>query len=115
MTRDEREMYARTFRACGYQAIEAATFTAAFQIATTNRPDIVVTDVRIAGAISGLELTRRLRNDARTSTVLIIVLTDRSRPQDRDIALKAGADTILEKPVPGLMLKAHILRLRARS
>jgi CheY-like chemotaxis protein len=112
---DEREMYVRTLRACGYQAIEAATFAVAYQIATTNRLDVVVTDVRIAGSMSGLELTRRLRNDPRTSTVSIIVLTDMSRPQDGDIALKAGADTFLEKPVPGLMLKAEILRLLARS
>jgi two-component system cell cycle response regulator DivK len=113
---DEREMYARTLRASGYQAIEAATFTAAYQIATTNKLDIVVTDVRIAGSISGgLELTRRLRNDARTSTVPIIVLTNVSRPQDGDIALKAGADTVLEKPVPGSTLRAEILRLLARS
>lgn len=112
---DEREMYARTLRASGYRAIEAATFTAALQVATTEKLDIVVTDVRIAGSIGGLELTRRLRNDVRTSTVAIIVLTNVSRPRDGDIALKAGADAFLEKPVPGSMLKAEILRLLARS
>jgi CheY-like chemotaxis protein len=112
---NDREMYARTLRASGYQAIEAATFTAAYQIATTNKIDIVVTDVRIAGSISGLELTRRLRSDARTSTVPIIVLTSVSRPQDGNMALKAGADTVLEKPVPGSMLSAEIVRLLARS
>ena len=112
---DQREMYARTLRASGYQAIEAATFIAAYQIATTNKLDIVVTDVRIAGSISGLELTRRLRNDARTSSIPIIVLTSVLRPQDGDMALKAGADTFLEKPVPGPVLKAEILRLLARS
>jgi CheY-like chemotaxis protein len=112
---DEREMYARTLRASGYRAIEAATFTAALQLATIKKPDIVVTDVRIAGSISGLELTRRLRNDPRTSTVPIIVLTNVSRPRDGDMALTAGADTFLEKPVPGFMLKAEILRLLARS
>jgi CheY-like chemotaxis protein len=112
---DEREMYARTLRASGYRAIEAATFTAALQLATIKKLDIVVTDVRIAGSISGLELTRRLRNDPRTSTVPIIVLTNVSRPRDGDMALKAGADTFLEKPVPGSMLQAEILRLLARS
>lgn len=112
---DEREMYARTLRASGYRAIEAATFTAAIQVATAHKLDIVVTDVRIAGSLSGLELTRRLRNDVRTSTVPIIVLTNVSRPQDGGTALKAGADTFLEKPVPGAVLKAEIFRLLARS
>jgi two-component system, cell cycle response regulator DivK len=112
---DERDMYSRTLRTSGYRAIEAATFVAAYQIATRTHLDVVVTDVRIAGSISGLELTRRLRNDTRTSTVPIIVLTDMSRPHDGDIALKAGADTFLEKPVPGGVLKAQIERLLATS
>lgn len=112
---EEREVYTRILRASGYHAIEATTFIAAYQIAIANRPDIVVTDVRIAGSISGLELTRRLRNDRRTSVVPIIVLTSVSRPQDGDIAIKAGANTFLEKPVPAPVLKAEIVRLLARS
>lgn len=108
-------MYARILRASGYRAIEAATFLAAFQLATTSRIDIVATDVRIGGSISGLELTRRLRNNARTSTVPIIVLTDVSRPHDGNVAVKAGANTFLEKPVPDNVLKAAILRLLRRS
>jgi len=108
---DEREMYARILRASGYQAIEAATVIAAYEIATTRRIDIVATDVRIGGSVRGLELTRRLRINERTSTVPIIVLTDASRPQDGDVAVKAGADTFLEKPVPDNVLKAEILRL----
>ena len=78
-------------------------------------PDIVVTDVRITGSISGLELTRRLRSHPRTSTVGIIVLTTMSRPHDADVALKAGADTLLDKPVSGSVLKAAIEQLLSVS
>jgi len=112
---DEREMYARTLRAVGYRAIKAENSNAACQIAITHQPDVVVTDVRVAGSVSGLELTRRLRNNVRTAAVRIIVLTAVSRPQDADSALKAGADTFLEKPVPASLLKAAIARLLPRS
>ena len=112
---DEREMYARTLRAIGYLTIEAENSIAAYEIATKQPPDIVVTDVRITGSISGLELTRRLRSNQRTSAVRVIVLTTVSRPQDADVALKAGADTFLEKPVPGPVLKEEIARLLAAS
>ena len=104
-------MYARILRESGCQAIEEATVIAAYRIATTSRIDIVVTDVRIGGSISGLQLARRLRNDARTSTLRIIALIDVSRPQDGDVAVKAGADTFLEKPVSDSVLKAEIRRL----
>jgi Response regulator receiver domain len=67
--------------------------------------------VRINGSISGLELTRRLRSNQRTVAVGIIVLTTESRPHDADVALKAGADTFLEKPISGSVLKAAIERL----
>jgi CheY-like chemotaxis protein len=108
---DEREMYARTLRAVGYRAITAANSLAACQIAVTHRLDVVVTDVRFTGSINGLELTRRLRTNVRTAAVRIIVLTTVSRPRDADVALEAGADMFLEKPVPGSLLKAEIARL----
>jgi CheY-like chemotaxis protein len=112
---DEREMYARVLRAVGYRTITAENSIVACQIAVTDRPDVVVTDVRIAGSISGLELTRRLRTNVRTAAVRIIVLTTVQQPQDADVALKAGADTSLEKPVPGSLLKAEIARLLPTS
>jgi CheY-like chemotaxis protein len=110
-TLEERELYAHTLRAAGHRVIIPEDSGAAYQIATTRPPDVVVTDVRITGSISGLELARRLRSHQRTSTVRIIVLTSVSRPYDSDVALKAGADTCLEKPVSGAVLKAVIERL----
>jgi CheY-like chemotaxis protein len=79
--RDEREMYARTLRAYGYQVVKAPTSVAAYQIAVSGRADIVVTDVHITGSMTGLELTRRLRIHAGTTTLPVIVLADVSRPQ----------------------------------
>jgi CheY-like chemotaxis protein len=103
--------YARTLRAYGYQVVKAATSVSAFQIAISKPTDIVVTDVRITGSMTGLELTRRLRLHPRTATVPIIVLTDGSRPQDAELALKAGANIVLERPVWADLLRQHIARL----
>ena len=108
---DEYDLYARTLRAYGYRVFKAATSVAAHQIAITRATDIVVTDVHITGSMSGLELTRRLRIHTRTTTIPIIVLTDVSRPQDADLALKAGANMVLERPVRADVLQAEIARL----
>jgi CheY-like chemotaxis protein len=91
--------------------VKAATSLAAHQIAITRATDIVVTDVHITGSMSGLELTRRLRTHTPTTTVPIIVLTDVSRPQDADLALKAGANMVLERPVGADVLQVEIARL----
>jgi DNA-binding response OmpR family regulator len=108
---DEREMYARTLRAAGHHVITADDSVAAYQIATRRPPDVLVTDVRITRSINGLELTRRLKGHRTTSMVRIIVLITASRPCDVNVALKAGADSFLEKPVPDAVLKSEIRRL----
>jgi len=108
---DERETYARTLRAYGDQVVKAPTSLEAYQIAISGRADIVVTDVQITGSMTGLELTRRLRIHAGTTTVPVIVLADVSRPQDTDLALKAGANTVLERPVWADALRQEIERL----
>ena len=112
---DERDLYARTLRAYGYRVVNAATSIAAYQMAITRPTDIVVTDVHITGSMSGLELTRRLRLDTRTTTVPIIVLTNVSRPQDSDLALMAGANRVLERPVWADVLREEIARLLVTS
>jgi CheY-like chemotaxis protein len=112
---DERDMYARTLRAYGYRVVHAATSVAAYQIAITGGTDVVVTNVHIAGSMSGLELTRRLRIHTRTTAVPIIVLTSVSRPQDGNVALKAGANMFLEIPVPAVVLRDQVARLLDES
>jgi len=109
--RDERTMYARTLRAYGYHTVTAATSMTAYHIAMKTPADILVTDVDIAGSMSGLELARRLRMTAEMTTAPIIVLTHVSRPQDGDLALKAGADAFLVKPVAAAVLRAQVTRL----
>ena len=104
----EREMYTRTLRAAGYHVIEAQSSSTAYRIATLNPPDIIVTNVHLRASINGLELTRRLRNDQRTFAVGIIVLTIASRPQDTYLAIRAGASSVLEKPVPASILENEI-------
>jgi len=107
----EIEMYARTLRAYGFHAVKAATSIAAYHIAIAQAPDIVVTDAHHARSMSGLELTRRLRTNARTTSVRIIVLTTASRRQDGELALKAGANMFLERPVSDSTLLEHVVQL----
>ena len=65
---------------------------------TFNRiPDMVITDLMMPN-VNGLELTKTLKEDERSSHIPIIILTARSLEQDRFKGLKQGADAYLTKP-----------------
>ena len=78
-------------------------------------PDVVVLDWMLPGE-SGLALARRLRADARTRELPILMLTARAMEQDKLSGLEAGADDYLTKPFSPKELAARIkavLRRRA--
>jgi two-component system, cell cycle response regulator DivK len=94
---DSLAMYAFGLLAMGFQPITADTAEEALARACEFRPDVVVADVALPG-ISGLDLTRRLREDARTRDAGIIVLTGNVGPSVKQQADDAGCDRFLLKP-----------------
>jgi two-component system, OmpR family, phosphate regulon response regulator PhoB len=78
-------------------------------------PDLILLDWMLPG-MSGLELARRLRGDARTRGVPIIMLTARGDERDKVQGLETGADDYITKPFSPRELLARIqavLRRRA--
>ena len=78
-------------------------------------PDLILLDWMLPG-ISGIELARRVRNDARMKAVPIIMLTARTEERDKVMGLDTGADDYLTKPFSPAELNARIkavLRRRA--
>jgi two-component system cell cycle response regulator DivK len=70
-------------------------------------PDLVLMDIQLP-TISGLEATRRLRSDPRTSDVPVIVVTSFALSGDEDKAKAAGATAYLAKPYSPRELLAKI-------
>ena len=90
---------------------EAVDGEAALELARRNPPDVVLLDWMMPG-VSGLDVCRELRADARTAGALIVIVTARSGAGDRDAALAAGADQYVAKPFsPVELLEAvrHVL------
>ena len=108
---DEHQVYARSLRASGYRVITAVTTALAYQIATTQPIDLVVTEACSPGSMSGVELTRRIRIHTRTMDVPIIVLTNGANPHDAALSMAAGANLFLERPVSGDVISEHATRL----
>ncbi len=73
-------------------------------------PDLVLSDVEMPG-LNGIELTRRLRAQAHTATVPIVLFSANNRLSAVLAGLEAGADDFLLKPFRPAELLA---RLRSR-
>jgi two-component system, cell cycle response regulator DivK len=104
---DSLAMYAFGLQAMGFESLMAETAEAAFARACELHPDVVVADVALPG-ISGLDLARRLREDARTSEAGIIVLTGHAGASVKEQADDAGCDRFLLKPCPPDALAGEI-------
>jgi len=78
----------------GYEVHEAATGEDALLKTINIRPDLIILDLGLPG-IDGIEVTRRIREWAQTS---IIILSVQNQDTDKIEALDAGADDYLTKP-----------------
>ena len=77
-------------------------------------PDLVVLDLMLPG-IDGREVCRRLRADAGTATVPIIMLTAKADEVDRIVGLELGADDYVAKPFSPRELVARVRAVLRRS
>jgi two-component system, cell cycle response regulator DivK len=80
-----------------YRLIEAVDGEAGVAMALAERPDLILMDVQLP-KMSGLDATRMLRSDARTSETPIVVITSFALSGDREKAAAAGATRYLAKP-----------------
>jgi two-component system phosphate regulon response regulator PhoB len=78
-------------------------------------PDLIVLDWMLPG-LSGIELCRRLRAQAATAKLPIIMLTARGEESDRVRGLATGADDYIVKPfsVPELLARVSALLRRVK-
>jgi two-component system, OmpR family, alkaline phosphatase synthesis response regulator PhoP len=77
-------------------------------------PDIIIVDLMLPG-IDGLEVCRRLRLDARTAQIPIIMLTAKSGESDRVVGLELGADDYVTKTFSPRELAARVKAVLRRS
>ena len=109
-----RDMVAFALRRADMQALHAADAHAAALAIAETPPDLILLDWMLPG-LSGLELARRLRADAATAAIPIIMLTARGEELDRVSGLEAGVDDYVVKPFSARELVARIRAVLRRS
>ncbi len=91
-------MYAEWFRQQGCCTLLAENAADAYRMAVELTPDVVITDVKLLGSDDGLTLTRRLKEDAHTRKLAVVVLSGYVFTTDDDAARLAGCDLVIHKP-----------------
>jgi len=82
----------------GYTLHEATSGQEALDLLRVIVPDIILVDIQLPD-IDGLEITRRLRQDARFASTPIVALTAYAMPGDRELFLRAGCSGYVAKPI----------------
>ncbi|MCG6974217.1 MAG: response regulator transcription factor [Desulfobacterales bacterium] len=97
-----------------YQVFCASSGEEALRIATSETLNLIVLDLMLPG-IDGLEVARRLKNNARTQNIFIIMLTAKGSEADIVTGLELGADDYITKPFSPRVLLARIKAVIRRS
>lgn len=98
----------------GYRVLRAANVTEAESLMRNGLPSLILLDWILPQTL-GMTFARRLRGDARTSAIPIIMLTGRASESDKVAALEAGVDDYVTKPFSTRELLARIKALLRRS
>jgi len=110
-----RKLLGDVLSAKGYAVVTAATGEEALAKVQTIKPDLVLLDIVMPG-LSGYDVCRRIRADASTGVLPVVMVTALDPTEERIKGLEAGADDFLTKPInqPELLARVRSL-LRIKS
>ncbi|MFZ0134036.1 MAG: response regulator [Desulfobacterales bacterium] len=98
----------------GYRIESALTGEEALRMVRSDAFDLIILDLMLPG-IDGLEVTRKLRDNAKTRSVPIVMLTAKGEEPDIVAGLELGADDYITKPFSPRILIARVRAVLRRK
>ena len=108
------ELLALNISQAGYNPLRAISAEHAEKLINEALPDIILLDWMLPG-MSGIDFAKKLRSNALTKTIPIIMLTARSDELDKVKGLEIGADDYITKPFSPRELNARIKAVLRRK
>lgn len=106
---DSRLMMKTLLEMKGYCVVEASDGQAAIEVAERERPQLVIMDLQLP-RLPGLGVARHLRQHAELNRVPIIIISGHDPLQHRPLALAAGCNEYLNKPIDFDLLEKTLSR-----
>jgi DNA-binding response OmpR family regulator len=108
------KLLAVNFEMEGYRVVTAGDGEEALAQVALEHPDAVVLDVMMP-KIDGIEVVRRMRADAGTAVIPVLLLSARAQAKDIAEGLDAGADAYMTKPFDPVDLLERVASLIGRD
>jgi len=98
----------------GFEIAAATNGAQALEMSQTASPDLIILDVMMPD-MDGYQVTRRLRQDASTADIPILMFTAKSQVEDKVTGYEAGVDEYITKPIHPAELVARVKALLSRA
>ncbi len=94
----------------GYKVLTASSAEEALELLRSYRPVVILADIQLPG-MDGLEMTRRIKQDAGLRDIIVVALTAFAMKGDEQKAIEAGCDGYITKPIDTRTLGQRIRSL----
>lgn len=101
-------------KAADYEVLKAEDGVSGLDMATREKPDLIVLDLMLPG-MDGLDVCKALKRHHGTASIPIIMLTARGEEADRILGLELGGDDYMVKPFSPKELVLRVQAVMRRS
>lgn len=109
-----RRLVCARLKADGYEVVEAEDGRQALELARTENPSLLLLD-KVLPKLDGFEIVRRLKADAQTRNLPIVILTDQANEREVLDGLELGVDEYMTKPFSLRELSLRVSQVLERS
>ena len=99
---EDNELNMKLFRdlieASGYETVRTRNGQDALELAREYRPDLILMDIQLPG-LSGLEVTKWLKQDDELHTIPVIAVTAFAMKGDEERIRQGGCEAYISKPI----------------
>jgi CheY-like chemotaxis protein len=112
--RDIRDLVSFTLQYAGYDVVTASNGEEALQLALAEKPDLVLSDVRMP-KMTGYEVCKRLKADPEMAHIPVVFLSAKGQEAEVQTGLAVGATDYLLKPFAPDQLMARVAEILAKT